>query len=80
MKEKRIVGQPRKFVAQLLSDNEIKQENKKGIEVEKDPKCQKSRGKYTNWFQLHLYPSILVVIKMIQQQLKCPRQWHTWGI
>jgi hypothetical protein len=64
--EKCPIGCPRKFVATLQFERQIKKEANEEEDVDNQerskPKCQKSRGQYTNWFQPHLWPPIMVVI------------------
>ncbi len=64
--EKRPIGCPKKFVATLQFERQIKKEANQEESVDNQegsrPKCQKSRRQYTNWFQPHLMPPIMVVV------------------
>jgi hypothetical protein len=65
--EKHLVGCPKKFVTTLQFEKQIKHEEgeeevAKRQNISKQ-KHQKSRGQYTNWFQPHLWPPIIVAIQ-----------------
>ncbi len=65
--EKCIVGRPRKFVAILQFERQIKKEANEEEDVENKkgskPKSQKSRGQCTNWLQPNLWPSMMTTIQ-----------------
>jgi hypothetical protein len=59
--QKHLVGRPRiQHNVRILSDHEIK---KKDHESKRPSKCMKKRGAYQNWFQPHLWPQILAIVK-----------------
>jgi hypothetical protein len=57
---------PRKFIATLQFERQIKKEAIEEEDVDNQerskPKHKKSKGQYTNWFQPHLWPPIMVVV------------------